>query len=172
MAKVYISVGSNIDPLENVRKGLVLLNESVKILALSTFWMTDPVDSEGQPRFLNGVVEIETELDPATLKFSILRKVEEKLGRVRTGDKHAPREIDLDIVIYGDATIDTDGIVLPDPEIESRAFLAVPLYELDPDMILPGTDKKIYEIAGKFVEHTMEPKDDYTQSLRDELGVP
>lgn len=171
MAKVYISVGSNIDPLENVRKGLKLLNKSVKILALSTFWMTDPVDSEGQPRFLNGVVEIETELDPADLKFSVLRKVEEKLGRVRTEDKHAPREIDLDIVIYGDTMIDTNGMVLPDPEIESRAFLAVPLYELDPDLILPGTGKKMYEIAGKFVDHTMEPLDDYTQSLRDELGI-
>jgi 2-amino-4-hydroxy-6-hydroxymethyldihydropteridine diphosphokinase len=171
MVKVYISVGSNIDPLENVRKGLKLLDESVKIVALSTFWMTDPVDSVGQPQFLNGVVEIETELEPSELKFSVLRKIEEKLGRVRTGDKHAPREIDLDIVIYDDVQTETEGMILPDPEIESRAFLAVPLYELDPDMVLPGTEKKMYEIAGKFVDHTMQPMDDYTKSLRDDLGL-
>jgi len=171
MTKAYISVGSNIDPFENVRKGLKLLNESAEILALSTFWMTDPVDHEGQPKFLNGVVEIETELDPVELKYSVLRKVEEALGRVRTGNKNAPREIDLDIVVYGDRRIVTEDVVIPDPQIESRAFLAVPLYELNPDMILPGTEKKMYEIAGKFVDHTMEPMDDYTQSLREDLGI-
>ena len=171
MATAFIAIGSNIDPFMNVRLALIELGRLEKILALSTLWMTDPEGATEQPRFLNGVVKIETDRDPVELKYSVLRKIEDGLGRVRTADKYALRTIDLDVILYDDWIIESDEIVLPDPEIMKRRFLAVPLGELAPDMILPVADMRMSEIADGFAGHTMDPMDEYTRKLRNELGI-
>ena len=82
-----------------------MLKTHVTITAISNFYKTSPVGGRNQPDFINGVVKIQTDRSPRQLKFDILRKIEEKLGRVRSEDKYAPRTIDLDMILYGEDSI-------------------------------------------------------------------
>jgi len=145
--KVFISVGSNIDPEANVPEALKRLSREITILRISAFHRTEPLNRPEQDPFLNGVVEAETSLDPRDLKFSVLRKIEAELGRERSEDRYAARTIDLDILLCGDLVIDEPDLKIPDPEIAERPFLAIPLHELDPDLVLPGTNLSLKEIV-------------------------
>lgn len=169
MAKVFISIGSNIDPEINIRRAILSLGEKVRITGISTFYCTEPLDHQGQPSFYNGIVQIDTEIPPKELKYSILMGIESELGRVRTGDKYAPRTIDLDVLIYDDLTLEEDGLTLPDPDIPKRPFLAIPLCELAPDIVLKGYGLKIRDLAKSHTNNTMEPLNEFTESLRREL---
>jgi len=166
MAHTFIGVGSNIDPQSNIREALIRLAERVEIRALSTFYQSRPVGPPGQPPFVNGVVAADTDLPPLAVKRDVLRRIEEGLGRVRTTDKYAPRVIDLDLLIYDDMVVAEAGLVLPDPEITSRPFLAVPLGELAPELKLPGDGRTMRELAQAFAGHAMTPLAEYTQELK------
>jgi 2-amino-4-hydroxy-6-hydroxymethyldihydropteridine diphosphokinase len=169
VARVFIAVGSNIAQEDNVKKALAALNAETGVLAVSTFYLTEPVDRPGQPPFYNGIVEISTDLTPLKLRDGLLRPIEERLGRVRSADKHAPRTIDLDVVLYDSIEFDSEGLIIPDPEITERPFLAVPLAELAPDVKLPVTDTLLKDISERFRGHAMEPLTDFTESLRGAL---
>jgi 7,8-dihydro-6-hydroxymethylpterin-pyrophosphokinase len=101
---------------------------------------------------------------------SVLRRIEHDLGRIRTDDKYAPRTIDLDILVYDDLVVETDGVVIPDPEIANRPFLAIPLCELDPGLTLPDSGLAVCDLAGRFAPSDMEPLREYTDSLRDSIS--
>ena len=133
----YIAVGSNIKPQDNIFDALIALKTYVTINAISNFYETPPVSGPGQPDFLNGVVKIKTDRSPREIKFDILRSIEERLGRVRSTDKYAPRTIDLDLILYGSLVIDEPDLHLPDPSICLYPFVAVPLLELAPELIMP-----------------------------------
>jgi 2-amino-4-hydroxy-6-hydroxymethyldihydropteridine diphosphokinase len=139
MAEVdaFIAVGSNIDPSKNIAASLLALKALVKITAVSNFYRTPAVGRPGRPDFLNGVIKIQTGLDPRRLKFDVLRKVESQFHRVRSADKFAARTIDLDVILYGSLVIDEPDLRLPDPAIRTYPFVAIPLLELAPDLILP-----------------------------------
>jgi 2-amino-4-hydroxy-6-hydroxymethyldihydropteridine diphosphokinase len=169
MPPVFISVGSNIRPAENVHLALQILNGVVPLESLSTFYATLPLGRPDQPLFYNGVVKGQTELPPRVLKFQVLRGIETQLGRRRTQDQYAPRPIDLDVLLYGDRVEESAGLVLPDPEIAERPFLALPLYELAPDLVLPGSGRSLREIATAFLPHSMQPLLEYTEWLRKEI---
>lgn len=141
--KAYISVGSNIEPKKNIPKALDKLKEYVRVEATSTFYRTVPIGRPEQPFFLNGVWLIETDKAPKELKFGVLKSIEEKLGRIRTQDKYAARTIDLDIAVYGDEVINEPELVIPDPDIRKRSFIAIPLLELNPSLVLPDTGEPI-----------------------------
>ncbi len=160
MARVFVGIGSNIEPERNVREAVRRLGEAVRVTGVSTFYRTEPEGRPEQPAFYNGVVEIETDLPPEELKQTVLRRIEADLGRVRSEDKYAPRTIDLDIVIY-----DRE---LCDPLVWERAFLAVPLCELVPDLVL-RSGKRICDIAESLPRYGMEPLPEYTQQLREEV---
>jgi 2-amino-4-hydroxy-6-hydroxymethyldihydropteridine diphosphokinase len=134
----YVAVGSNIDPERNVGLALTALAQQVKVTGVSTFYRTAPLGDRAQPRFVNGVWRIETAIAPRRLKDDVLRGIEAAVGRVRSADPDAPREIDLDLVLYGELVIDEPGLTLPDPEILERPFVALPLLELEPGLVLPG----------------------------------
>jgi len=170
MARVFIGVGSNINPEANVEKAMNLLAESVRVVAVSTFYRTEAEGRGGQPPFCNGVVEVETEMPPGELKRSVLRRIEERLGRRRSEDKYAARTIDLDILICDDLAGTFDGLVIPDPQIAERPFLAIPLGELAPDLVLPGTGVPLREIAEAHIGQKMEPLREYTELLRRSIG--
>jgi len=169
MARAFIGIGSNIDPADNVRAAIHALARQTRLIGISMVYLTDALGAAEQPPYYNCVVEIETEAPPAEIKFNILRNIENSLGRRRTEDKYAPRTIDLDLIAYGDLTIDAEGIRLPDPDILKRPFLAIPLFELAPDLVLPGYGLRISEIAAKLPQGGMKPLEDYARLLQEEL---
>lgn len=122
--RIYLGLGSNIDPVENISRAIELLTRSVTIQAMSSTWETPAVGSPG-PNYLNLAIEVNSALAPDELKEKVLRKIESQLGRQRSSDKNAPRTIDIDILI-------ADGKQI-EPALCQHAYLAVPLAELIPN---------------------------------------
>lgn len=166
MATAYLALGSNIEPERNIFEAVKLLSRQIRILECSTVYLTEPLLRKDQPKYYNCVVKIETDIEPRRLKSLVLRVVEEKLGRKRSSDKYSARTIDIDLILYGNLQISTEELTIPDPEIENRAFLAVPLCEIEPELILPPTGRTIREIANKFANSNLIPVMDFTKSLR------
>ncbi|HLP98109.1 MAG TPA: 2-amino-4-hydroxy-6-hydroxymethyldihydropteridine diphosphokinase [Sideroxyarcus sp.] len=168
MTRAYIGIGSNIIPAANVRAALRSLARQTQLVGISTVYLTAALGRPEQQPYYNCVAAIETEMPPPVLKH-ILRNIENSQGRQRTEDKFAPRTIDLDLLVYGDLAIDAEGMRLPDPEILERPFLAIPLCELAPDMVLAGQNRRISEIAAGMAPMEMQPLLDYSLGLRKEL---
>lgn len=169
MARAFVSVGSNIDPETNVSAALLRLSKKTDLRAISTIYLTEPLGRQGQPPFYNCVIEIETSLPPAELKFGVLRNIEAGLGRRRSDDKFAPRTIDLDLILYDDLVMTTPELTLPDPEILERPFLAIALSEITPGLVLPGSQSGIGEAAAKLSRTGMQPLRTYTDRIRKEI---
>ncbi len=146
--RVFIAMGSNIDPEANLRLAVAHLASRLGLLRVSRVYQTVAVKGSG-PKFLNAAVLAETGLDPAVVKFEILRPIEAQLGRQRGEDKNAPRTIDLDLALYGRKIIDDPqaGIRLPDPDILRWGFVAIPLADLDPVFVHPVSGETLAAIA-------------------------
>jgi 2-amino-4-hydroxy-6-hydroxymethyldihydropteridine diphosphokinase len=166
MARAFIAVGSNIEREANVERALERLSELVSIRAISSFYSTRALSAGPQSDFLNGMVEVETDLPARALKESVLRCIEDELGRRRSEDKNADRTIDLDLVLYDDVVSEVPPLLLPDPELGRRAFLAVPLMELAPDLELPGGRGTATDLARALDGSDMVSEPEYTQRLR------
>jgi 2-amino-4-hydroxy-6-hydroxymethyldihydropteridine diphosphokinase len=151
MAKTYVGIGSNLGDREGViRAALDLLRdeEGVEVLAVSTLRETDPVGYLDQPRFLNGAAAVETSLTPRELLGRLL-EIEGRLGRLRgEGPRFGPRTIDLDLLVYGDETVDEPGLQVPHPRLSERRFALEPLAELDPGLEIPGSGPVQALLAG------------------------
>jgi 2-amino-4-hydroxy-6-hydroxymethyldihydropteridine diphosphokinase len=141
MARAFVGLGSNLgDPEELIASALELLagEEGIEVLAVSSLRETDPVGFEDQPRFLNGAAELATELAPRELLERLLA-IERRLGRIRgEGPRFGPRTIDLDLLLYGEETVQEPGLTLPHPRLHERRFVLEPLVELDPALEVPG----------------------------------
>jgi 2-amino-4-hydroxy-6-hydroxymethyldihydropteridine diphosphokinase len=169
MTRAFVSIGSNIDPEENVSKAVVLLNRQVRIIGISTVYLTEPVGRPDQPAYYNCVIAIDTPLPPLELKHTVLRRIEDGMGRVRGGDRFSPRTIDLDLILYEDLVIKSVELTLPDPEIRSRPFLAGPLLELAPNLIMPDSKEPVAAIAARMRGSGMKPLVAYTNRLIQEI---
>lgn len=167
MGRAFVSAGSNIEPERNMREAVRHLASRVRVTALSTVYLTEPIGSPVQPAYYNCVIEIETDLAPLELKQKVLHRVEQDLGRVRSSDKFAPRTIDLDLILYDRIVMSDEALTLPDPDIFRRPFLIAALHELDPDLILPGTEAPVAEAAKKLRRDAMKPLAAYTATLRE-----
>jgi 2-amino-4-hydroxy-6-hydroxymethyldihydropteridine diphosphokinase len=111
---------------------------AIDVIAQSSVYETEAMDDAvGQRDFYNAVVEVETSLEPRDL-LAACKTVERELGREPGGRRHAPRPIDIDILLLGDLRLDEDGLAIPHPGIAHRRFVQVPLLELDPGLALPG----------------------------------
>ena len=163
---VYIGVGSNIEPEANIAQALELLRQRMPILGVSTFYRTRPLGRPEQPTFLNGAVHVQTGLVPRVLKFDMLRDIETALGRERTEDAYAARRIDLDILIYGDLTVDEPHLTIPDTDIYERAFVSMPLLELAPKLVLPDTGRPLSEVVRDQHPEQLEPALGFTQKMK------
>jgi len=166
----YVGVGSNVDPEANVPEALRRLARQARVTGVSTFYRTAALRAPGAPDFANGVWRVETELGPRALKFDVLRAIEEELGRRRTADGYAPRTIDLDVLLCGAAVVREPDLVLPDPEIVVRPFVAVPLWELEPGLVLPGSGRRLAEVVGAMSRTGLEPWPALTERLRAEVA--
>ena len=136
--QVYIGFGSNIDPANNFKRAVDLLHDDVQIEAITKVWETPPVGTSG-PNFLNAVALIRTPLKIELLRDNVLRRIESKIGRVRTENPNAPRPIDLDILIFDEQVIDD--------EIWTQTHIAIPLAEFLPNFIFTETGETLKEIA-------------------------
>ena len=141
MVRAFIGLGSNLgERTETLRAAIGRLRglPEVEVKGVSSLRDTDPVDYLDQPRFLNGVVELETELSARALLGALL-ELERAFGRDRSASPpHGPRTLDLDLLLYGDATIDEPLLMVPHPRLHERRFVLEPLTELDPDLEVPG----------------------------------
>jgi 2-amino-4-hydroxy-6-hydroxymethyldihydropteridine diphosphokinase len=169
MARAYIGIGSNIDPAANVERCLRILSEKVSITGLSSIYVTRPVGRPEQEPYYNCVAEIETALPPLALKRQVLRAIEDALGRKRGHDRYAARTIDLDLVLYDELVMTSEDLVLPDPDILLRPFLAVPLLELAPRLNLPGSGRSLAGVAANMRHDDLRRLADFTENMRKEI---
>jgi 2-amino-4-hydroxy-6-hydroxymethyldihydropteridine diphosphokinase len=139
--RAFVGLGSNLGDREAALRGAVAAlaaEPGIEVLSVSTLRETDPVGLTAQPRFLNGVAELETEL-PARELLERLLAVERRFGRVREGvPAQGPRTLDLDLLLYGDERIDEPGLTVPHPRLHERRFVLEPLAELAPGLVVPG----------------------------------
>jgi 2-amino-4-hydroxy-6-hydroxymethyldihydropteridine diphosphokinase len=134
----YLGLGSNLgDRLTNLQGAVDLLasEDGVRVDASSRVWETAPVGGPDQPDYLNAVVRIETDRAPEGL-LAACRRVESALGRERT-ERWGPRTIDVDVLLYDERAVDEPDLVVPHPRLAERAFVVLPLLELEPDPVLP-----------------------------------
>ena len=132
------------------------LNRAIGVDAVSRVYEADPVGAPGSPRFLNAAAAVRTRLALKDLKFTVLRPLEARLGRVRTSEANAPRTIDIDIALVDECSpsdvevgieVPDPNIEVPDPDIEHRAHLALPLRDLAPDLAPVPHGNTLSEIA-------------------------
>ncbi|MBV8707848.1 MAG: 2-amino-4-hydroxy-6-hydroxymethyldihydropteridine diphosphokinase [Acidobacteriaceae bacterium] len=138
---VYLSLGSNLgDRQLHLQRAVACLEgEGVKVQRQSSLYETEPQDVARQPWFLNIVVRCETQLFPVQL-LKVLQRIERELGRVRAGAvRRGPRVIDIDILLYGNAVIDTPQLTVPHPRMTERRFVLEPLLEIAPELRHPVT---------------------------------
>jgi 2-amino-4-hydroxy-6-hydroxymethyldihydropteridine diphosphokinase len=135
----YLGLGSNVGDREaQLRRACELLEEhGVRVLRRSSIYETEPQgEILDQPDFLNACVEIETELGPEEL-LDACKVVERELGRMVASARHGPRTIDVDLLLLGDLTHESERLTLPHRDVTSRRFVLEPLIELDPELALP-----------------------------------
>lgn len=150
---VCLSLGSNIDPQANLIRAIRLLWQKVDVLAVSDAYRTPPEGFKEQDDFLNAAVRISTDLSPIMLKHGVLDWIERELGRARDPlNKNAPRTIDLDISLWGEAALEYGEKPwrIPDPDITRFAHVALPLAQIAPDDLHPTEGVPLREIAARF----------------------
>ncbi len=142
---MHIALGSNLgDRMANLDAAITALASAIADVERSPVYDTDPKYVTDQPRFLNMVVAGETQLEPQAL-LAALKGIERRLGRT-AGERYGPRPIDLDILFYGDETIDRPELAVPHPRLGERAFVLRPLADIDPGKKDPRTGRSVAEM--------------------------
>jgi 2-amino-4-hydroxy-6-hydroxymethyldihydropteridine diphosphokinase len=146
MVTVYLALGSNVgERAKNLREAIRRLGDTgVRIKLVSSVYETEPVDYLQQAWFLNAVVEAATELEALDL-LRAMRKIETRMGSKKAFPK-GPRLIDLDILLYGDETIETPELQVPHPRMLARKFVLAPLAEIAPTLKHPCWSTTVAEV--------------------------
>jgi 2-amino-4-hydroxy-6-hydroxymethyldihydropteridine diphosphokinase len=146
----YLSLGSNIEPEKNLPAAVRGLGRFGRVQRVSSVWQSPPLGATGQPDYLNAALLLDTPLSAECLKKEGIAVVEALLGRVRGGNRFAPRTIDIDIMLFDSEQLLVGGRTIPDREALERPFVAIPLAEIDPGYIHPVTGESLGEIAARF----------------------
>ncbi len=139
MTTAYIAIGSNLgDKYENCLKGVGKIDalEQTRVVAVSKFYRTEPVDFLDQAWFVNGALKIETVLAPLLL-IQRLKETERLLGQMEKEVRFGPRIIDLDIILYGNTVMDTEVLTIPHPRMHKRCFVLKPLCDIAAETVHP-----------------------------------
>ncbi len=141
----YLSLGSNVgDRKAHLRDALARLGRLGRVVAVSSFYETEPVEFTRQPWFLNCAVALETSQTPRKLMTAILR-IEEEMGRRRV-QKKGPRSVDIDILMFENIVMDSKELTIPHPAMHQRRFVLEPLAEIAPELLHPVLKKTISEL--------------------------
>ena len=137
--RVFVALGSNLDdPVAQVESGARALGQlpDTRVIRCSSLYRSAPVGLSNQPDFINAVCELDSGLSPAGLMGALLA-IERDHGRIRE-QPGGPRTLDLDLLLYGGATIHMPTLAVPHPRLHERAFVLYPLHEIAPDLVIPG----------------------------------
>ncbi|EQA4282368.1 2-amino-4-hydroxy-6-hydroxymethyldihydropteridine diphosphokinase [Cronobacter dublinensis] len=143
MTLVYIALGSNLaEPLSQVNDALAALAQipHSRIVATSPFYRTPPLGPQDQPDYLNAAVALETTLTAEAL-LDNTQRIELQQGRVRKAERWGPRTLDLDIMLFGDETINTERLTVPHYDMKNRAFMLLPLAQIAPALRFPDGER-------------------------------
>jgi len=160
---VYLSLGSNVGDREsNLRQAIRLLESQGQVVSVSSVYETEPVEFTDQPWFLNCALALETDQSPPQLMAGLLN-IEQEMGRRRL-QKKGPRIIDMDILLFGDAIVNTPELTIPHPAIAQRRFVLEPLAEIAPEVRHPVWKRTIQELlealpAGQTVRRVANGRD-------------
>ena len=158
MALVYLSLGSNKgDMLSNIQQAVNFLtaDNSIKLVASSAFYETEPWGNKKQNWFVNAVIAVRTEFQPIEL-LRICQSIEAKLGRNREAEEHwGERAVDIDILFYNDLVFKNEILEIPHKYVHQRAFALVPMLEISPNFIHPVLQKSIIDLH----EALLDPED-------------
>jgi 2-amino-4-hydroxy-6-hydroxymethyldihydropteridine diphosphokinase len=157
MPIVYIALGTNLEPrADHLEKALELFRSltDVEVKRVSSIYESKPVGYLNQPDFLNLVFEAETDLLPLDL-LDRCQSIEQELGRVRT-IRFGPRTLDVDIVLYGVESFAEERLIVPHPRMQERAFVLLPLQELNPELIVPKWNKTVHELVAELPANDLE----------------
>jgi 2-amino-4-hydroxy-6-hydroxymethyldihydropteridine diphosphokinase len=153
MTTVYLALGSNIgDSPANLRKAFELLQAFLSDINQAPVYKSRAVGYTDQPDFLNTAINGQTDLEPLEL-LSAIKTIEQQIGRTQTF-RWGPREIDIDIIFYGDRLMRTDELTLPHPAFRERDFVLQPLVDLNPELTDPLSGKRVQELL-----NLLEPKE-------------
>jgi 2-amino-4-hydroxy-6-hydroxymethyldihydropteridine diphosphokinase len=162
-----IELGSNIDPEQHIPSAIQAIKRLGAIQSISKMYETEPFGPPGQPPFINAALALETELSPMELRRE-LRTIEAELGRRRSQDRYAARVIDLDICLYGQQTLDNEGLQIPDPDILKRPYLARTIAEIAPDWVHPTSGGTMTQIADRLdPDHKLQERRELTQATHE-----
>lgn len=145
--RVFIGLGSNLGDREcSIERAISLLKgtRGIELIRRASLYETEPVGLEDQPWFFNTAIEIRTKLSPQEL-LALLKDVERQLGR-KTRQRWGPREIDLDLLLYGERVRDEPHLQIPHAQLHQRRFMLVPLAEIAPDAVHPRCKKTITQL--------------------------
>ena len=166
MALVYLCIGSNKGDKVNfihLAARLIANSENIKLVRASTLYESEPWGDKNQPWFVNAVLEVKTTLSPQDF-LKKMQEIETQLGRIRDENtkKWGPREIDIDIIFWGNEIINEENLKIPHPYAHRRAFVLVPLLELIPDFVHPVLKKTLLDIHSELND----PEDVYLYGTR------
>jgi len=162
---VFIGIGANLPsdrfgaPAQTcaAAKDALMDLEGVQVLACSDWFESAPVPMSDQPWFINGVLQVQTDLSPVLL-LQALHTIEAEFGRVRT-ERNAPRVLDLDLLAYGDVIHNGKGPQIPHPRLSERAFVLLPLVQIAPTWVHPKNGKTVQDLIANL------PKDQLCRPL-------
>ena len=139
MTRVYIAIGSNLaSPLEQVNAAVTALAAipDSRMVAVSSFYRTPPLGPQDQPDYLNAAVALDTHLQAEAL-LDHTQRIELQQGRQRKAERWGPRTLDLDIMLFGDAVINSERLTVPHYDMKNRGFMLWPLFEIAPELRFP-----------------------------------
>ena len=137
---VYVGLGSNLaNPVDQVNQALTALDGMAhcRLLSQSSLYRSAPMGPQDQNDYINAVAELSTDLTPIAL-LDALQSIENQQGRVRKDERWGPRTLDLDLLLYGDKSVDLPRLKVPHYGMKQRNFVLLPLQEIAPDLVLPG----------------------------------
>jgi 2-amino-4-hydroxy-6-hydroxymethyldihydropteridine diphosphokinase len=154
MHTAYIGLGANLpsaagEPAATLEAAAARLGSLGRVARVSSLYSTEPVGYADQPRFVNAVAALETDLGAGELLDALMR-IEREFGRDRAHSiPNGPRMLDLDILLFDDCVIDEPGLQIPHPRLAERAFVLVPLCEIAPDAVNPHSGATVAQLLSR-----------------------